>query len=139
MADLVHNFGTQKRKRGASFKGAIDDTPEVTDKASKQPTCESSDVRAIVVSDSPEMVFHSQSASKIAFSVDLGEVSPIHAEVQEDIPPKKITSRSDKAKSTRAGHSRLLLPDRLLLNSYILPQGQAPPMEEVSVPGPKGA
>ena len=34
--------------------------------------------------------------------------------------------------SSQAGRSRSLLPDRLLLYSYIPPMGQAPPMEEVS-------
>ena len=43
------------------------------------------------------------------------------------------------AKSSQVGCSRPLLPDWLLLNSYITPQGQAPPMEEVSVPGLEGA
>ena len=52
---------------------------------------------------------------------------------------EQIVGLSDKAKSSRAGRSRPLLSDRLLLNSYIPPQGQAPPMEEVSVPGPEGA
>ena len=96
-------------------------------------------MQAIVVSDSPEMGFHGQSASETALLVDLEEVSPTHAEVQEDIPSKQIAGRLDKVKSTRAGHSRSLLPDRVLLNSYIPPQGQVPPMEEVSVPGPEGA
>ena len=45
----------------------------------------------------------------------------------------------DKAISTSAGRSKPLLPDRLLLNSYITPQGQGPPMAEVSAPGPEGA
>ena len=70
---------------------------------------------------------------------DLGEVSLTHAEGQEDIPSEHIASRPDKAISTRAGHSRSLLPDRLLLNSYIPRQGQAPPMEEASALGPEGA
>ena len=71
--------------------------------------------------------------------MDLGEVSPTHAEVQEDIPSEQIPGWLDEAKSSRAGRSRPLLLDRLLLNSYIPPQGQAPPMEEVSVPRPEGA
>ena len=81
MADLVHNFGTRKCKRGASFKRVIEATPEVTDEASQQPIGESSNVQMIVVSDSPEMGFHGQLASETALSVDLGEVFPIHAEV----------------------------------------------------------
>ena len=95
-------------------------------------------MQAIVVSASPKMGIHGQSASETTLMVDLGEVSPTYAEVQEDILSEQIVGRSDKAKSTQAGRSRQLLPDRLLLNSYIPPQGQAPPMEEVSVHGSEG-
>ena len=121
MGDLVHNFGARKHKQGASLKRAADATLEVTGAASQQPTSESSNAQAIVVSDSPEMGFHGQSASETALSVDLGEVSPIRAEVQEEIPSEHIAGRLDKAKSTRARRSRLLLPNRLLLNSYFPP------------------
>ena len=92
-----------------------------------------------VISNSLEMRFHGQAASETTLLVDLGEVSSTNAEVQEDIPSGQIVGRSDKAKSTRAGCNKLLLPDWLLLNSYIPPQGQSPPMEEVLVPGPEGA
>ena len=139
MVDLVHNFDAQKRKRGANFKRATDATPEVASEASQQPSDDSSNVQATVILDSPEMSFHVQLASETTLFVDLGEVSRTHAEVQEDIPSKQIAGRLDKAKFTLAGHSRPLLPDWLLLNSYIPPQGQAPPMEEVSVLGPEGA
>ena len=122
-----------------TLSGAIGATPEVASEASQQLFCESSDVQAIAISDLPEMGFHGQSASETALLVDLGEVSPTHAEVQEDIPSVQIDGPSDKAKSTAAGRSRLLLLDQLLLNSYIPPQSQAPPMEEVSVSGPKGS
>ena len=67
------------------------------------------------------MGFHGQSASKTALLMDLGKVSPTHAEVQEDFPSEQIVGRSDKTKSTRAGSNRSLLPDWLLLNSYIPP------------------
>ena len=60
MADLVHNFGAWKRKRGANFKRATGATPEVAGEASQQPADESLDVQAIVISDSPEMGFHGQ-------------------------------------------------------------------------------
>ena len=50
-----------------------------------------------------------------------------------------IASRLDMAISSWCRRSRPLLPDRLLLNSYIPPQGQAPPMEEVSASGIEGA
>ena len=54
--------------------------------ASQQPSDESLDVQAIVISYSPEMGFHGQSASETALVVDLGEVSLTHEEVQEDLP-----------------------------------------------------
>ena len=96
-------------------------------------------MQAIVVSDSHEMGFHGQSTLGIVLSTNLEEVSPTHAEVKEDTPSEQVSSRLDKATSTQTGRSRSLLLDRLLLNSYIPPQGQAPPMEEVSTPGPEEA
>ena len=58
MADLVHNFGARKHKRGANFKRVTSATPEMADEVSQQPFDKSSDVQAITVSDSPEMGFH---------------------------------------------------------------------------------
>ena len=43
MVDLVHNFGAQKRKQGASFKQVTNGTPEVVSEANQQPTSEGSD------------------------------------------------------------------------------------------------
>ena len=80
-------------------------------------------MQAIVISNSPEMGFHGQSAPETTLSMYLGEVSTTHAKVKEDIPSEQVASRRDKATSTRAGRSRPLLPNRLLLNSYIPPQG----------------
>ena len=57
MADLVHNFGVRKRKRGASFKWATDAPLEVVGEANQHPTDEGSDGQAIVIMDSPEMGF----------------------------------------------------------------------------------
>ena len=76
MADLVHNFAARKHKRGASFKRAIDTIPEMAGEASQQPSDETSEVQAIVVTNSPETGSHSQTASETTHLVDLGEVSP---------------------------------------------------------------
>ena len=81
MADLIHNFDTRNRKRGANLKRAIDVTPKVVGEASQQPSDGSSNVHAIVISDSPKIGFHGQSASETVLLVDLGVVSPTHAEV----------------------------------------------------------
>ena len=121
MDDLVHNFAAWKRKRGASFKQAAGVTTELAGEASQPPSGERLDVQVIVISGSPDMGFHGQSASEIAPLVDLGEVSPTPVEAREDNPPEQITNRTDRAKATWAGRSRPLLHDRLLLNSYIPP------------------
>ena len=72
MVDLVHNFGAWKHKRGAKFKRATGATPEVVGDASQQPSSDNSDVQVIVVSDSPEMGFHDQSALETTLLADLG-------------------------------------------------------------------
>ena len=51
MVDLIHNFGTRKRKRGASFKRTTGATLEVVSEADQHPTGEGSDGQAIVVID----------------------------------------------------------------------------------------
>ena len=95
-----------------------DATLEVVGEAYEHPTGEGSDGQAM---DSPEMGFHGQSALGTVLSMDLGEVSLTREEVQKGIPPKQIASWPDKATSSRSGCSRSLLPDRLMLNSYIPP------------------
>ena len=103
------------------LSGVIDASLKVVGEADQHLIGEGSDGQAIVIIDSPEMGFHGQLASEIVLSANLGEVSPTHAEVREGIPPEHISSRPDKATSSQSGCSRSLLPDRLLLNSYILP------------------
>ena len=139
MADLIHNFGARKRKRGARFKWTTEAIPEVVGEADQDPTGGGSEEQAIFVMDSPEMAFHGQSDSKSVPMADSGEVPQTHEEVRDGIPLGQITSQPDKATSSRPERSRPLLPDRLLLYSYIPPQGSAPLMEEVSALGPEGA
>ena len=81
IADLVHNFDAQKRKRGASFKRATNATHEVVGEADQHPTSEGSKGQAIVVMDLLEMSFHGQSAWETALLTDLGEVPLTHEEV----------------------------------------------------------
>ena len=136
MAYLVHNFGTRKCKQGVSFKRAIDAIPEVVGEADQHPTGGGSKEQAIFVMDSPKMGFHGQLDFETLPTTDSREVPQTHEEVQENIPSGLITSWPDKATSSRTGSSRSLLPDWLLLYSYIPPQGPTPPMEEVSALGP---
>ena len=63
---------------------------------------------------------------------------PALTTIQVVHPPEQAAGQSGKAKYTRAGRRRLLLPNRMFLNSYLPPRGLAPPMQNVSVPGPEG-
>ena len=58
MADLVHNFGSWKRKRGASLKRVTNATPEVVGEADQHSIGGGLEEQAIVVMDSLEMGFH---------------------------------------------------------------------------------
>ena len=65
------------------------------------------------------------------------EDTPIPPALQVIYPPNWSESHPDTTKLARARCKRLLSPDRILLNSYLPPRGQAPVMEEVTVPGPE--
>ena len=67
------------------------------------------------------------------------EASLVPASIQVVHPLEQAADKSDRAKYTRAGRKRSLLPDRMLLNLYLPPHRLAPPIEEVSVPEPEGA
>ena len=66
---------------------------------------------------------------------DSREASPVPAALQVVHPSEEATGKLDRAKYTRAGRRKPLLPDRMLVNSYLPPRGPATPMEEVTVPG----
>ena len=85
------------------------------------------------------MGFHGQPAMETTNLVDLKEVPLTHEEAWGGVPSEQIASRPAKVMSSQAGRNKSLLPDHLLLYSYIPPQGQAPPVEEVSAPEPEGA
>ena len=53
-------------------------------------------------------------------------------------PPDWAESKPDMPGLARTGRKRLLLPDWILLNSYLPPRSPTPLMEEVVVPGPEG-
>ena len=69
MSDLVHNFATRNWKRDASFKRVADAIPEVA-------KGEGSNVKAIVISGSPEMGLNDQPDLENATLVESREASP---------------------------------------------------------------
>ena len=72
MADLVLNFGSRKRKRGASFNRATDAILKVVGEVDQHPTSGGSEEQAIVIMDSPKIGFHGQSTLETMPSTDLG-------------------------------------------------------------------
>ena len=96
-------------------------------------------MQAIVISGSPEMSVDDQSAMGNVTLEESREASPVPTAFQVVHPPEQATSQVDRAKYTRTGRRKPLLPDSMLVNSYLPPRGSAPPMEEVTVPRPEGA
>ena len=132
MSDLVHNFATRKRKHDAIFKWVAAAIPEVA-------RGEGLDLQAIVISGSPEMRLNDQPALKNATLVESGEASPTPTMIQVIHPPKQASGWQKRLRYTWVERSRPLLPDWLLLNSYLPPRALTPPMEEVLAPMPEGA
>ena len=132
MSDLVHNFATRKRNRGASFKWAVDAMPKVS-------KGEGPNLLEIVISGSPKMGSNDQSNLENATMIESGEASPPPTTIQVIHPSKQAPSRPERPLRIRTERIRPSLPDQLLLNSYHPPWGRAPLMEEVSSSGPKGA
>ena len=139
MSGLVHNFAARKRKRDAMLDKSANVVPEGA-KGSSQPCSDGgSEVQAIVISGSPKMSVDDQPAMGNITLEESREASLVPVALQVVHPPKQATSQVDRAKYTRAGCRKPLLLDRMLVNSYLPPHGSAPPMEEVTVPGVKGA
>ena len=96
-------------------------------------------MHAIVISGSPEMSLNDQPVTGNVTLEESREASPVLAALQVVHPPEQAIGQVDKARYTRTGRRKPLLPDCMLVNSYLPPSGLALPMDEVTVPGPKGA
>ena len=96
MADLIHNFGVRKCKRGASFNRTTDVTPEAMGEADQHSTGGGSEERAIVVMDLLEMGFHGQPTMETTHLSDLEEVPLIHEEARGVFLWSKLLARQPK-------------------------------------------
>ena len=139
MFGLVHNFSARKWKRDAIFEQAADVILEVAE-GSNQPCPDGgSKVQVIVISGSPKTSLNDQLAMGNVTLEESREASPVPAALQVIHPPEQVTGQLDKAKYTWTSRRKSLIPDHMLVNSYLPPQGLAPPMEKVMVPRPEGA
>ena len=139
MSYLIHNFAARKRKRDVSFERAADAIPRVAEGSGRSPSNEGSEVPTIVISSFPEVGLNDQSALENVALAESKEALPAPIMIQVVHPPEQPTGKSDKAKYTRAGRRRPLLPNQMLMNLYLPPHGPTPPMEEVLVLGSEGA
>ena len=86
-------------------------------------------MHAIVISSSPKTSLNDQPAMGNVTLEESREASQFPASLQVVHPPEQATGQIDRAKYTRTGHRKPLLPDRMLENLYLLPRGPPPPME----------
>ena len=96
-------------------------------------------MQAIIISGSPEMGVKDQPGRRNVTLAESRETSPVPTDLQVVNPPEQATGQLDRAKYTRTGHRLPLLPDRMLVNSYLPPYSLAAPLEEVIVPRLEGA
>ena len=95
--------------------------PEATGKADQHSTGGGSEEQVIVIIDLHYIGFHGQPAVETTHLSNLKEVPPSHEEARGNIPSEQTASRISQAMLSQVGRSRLFLPDRLLLYSYIPP------------------
>ena len=139
MSGLVHNFASRKRKRDVILEQATNVVPERARGLSQPCLDRGSEVQAIVILGSPKMSVDNQPAMGNITLEESREASPVPAALQVVHLPEQATSQLDRAKYTQTSHRKPLLPNRMLVNSYLPPSGPAPPMEEVTAPQSEGA
>ena len=139
MFGLVHNFAARKRKRDSILEQAASAVPEAVGGSSQSGPDGGSEVQAIVILGSLDMSMNDQPTTGDVSMEEPREASPVPATLQVVHPPEEATGWLDRAKYTRTGYRKPLVPDHMLVNSYLPLRGLAPPMEEVTVPRPEGA
>ena len=83
-----------------------------------------------------ETCSNDQSSSEHTAHGEPRESTPIPPALQMVLPPGRSKSILGSAKLALPGRKRLLLPDCILLNSYVPPRGSTLAMEEVTTTGP---
>ena len=91
-------------------------------------------MQEILISGSPETGSNDQSGPEDIARGEPRESTLISPKIQVVHPPDQPESRPGSAKLALSGRKRSLSPDRILLNSYILPRGPASTMEVVTAP-----
>ena len=132
MTGLLDRYVARKRKRQEEAKLEA----ERAEGSVLPPMDGGSEIQIIVIPASPEMGSKDQPGSEDIAREEPREEAPIPPALQVVHPPERPESRSGAAKLFLTGQKKLLLPDWILLNSYLPPRDPALVMEEVAVPGP---
>ena len=90
-------------------------------------------MQAIIIPGSPEMGLCDQPDSEDVTSGEPRGVASILPALQVIHPPDRAGSQTNIPKPARTGRKRSLLPNRILLNSYLPPCDPTPAMEEVTM------
>ena len=131
MTELLDRYVTKKWK----WQESSEREPYQAEGSNRPTTDGDSQMQAIIILGSPEMGSSDRPGPEDVALGEPREVTPILLTLQVIHPPDQVESRPDMPKLARTRHKRSLLPDRILLNSYIPPRSPAPAMEEVAVPG----
>ena len=132
MTGFLDRYAARKRKRqeeaereGERAKGSV------------RPLMDGgSEIQTIVIPVSPEMGSNDQWGSEDIAREEPKKEAPIPPALQVVHHPERPESHSSAARLELTGRKKSLLPDRILLNSYLPSRGPAPVMKEVTVPRP---
>ena len=131
MTGLLDLYAARKRKRQEEAEREAERA-----KGSVRPPMDGgSEIQTIMIPTSPEMGSNDQPGSEDIAREEPREEAPIPSALQVVHPPERPKSRSGVARLALTGRKKSLLPDRILLNSYLPPRGLAPVKKEVAVLG----
>ena len=131
---LLDRYAIRKRKRQESSERE----PDWAEGLNRSTTDGDSEMQAIVIPSSPKMGSGDRPGLEDVSLGELREATLIPFALQVIHPLDWVESHPYMPKLAQAGGKRPLLPDRILLNSYLPPCCPAPPMKEVEMPGLEG-
>ena len=133
MTGLLDRYAAMKWK----WREGFEREPDQAEGSNWHITDMDSEMHAIVILVSPEMGLINQPGSEDVTLREPRGVTLIPPSLQVIHPLDWAESQMDMPKPVRTGRKRLLLPDRMLLNSYLPSRDPVPAIEEVTVRGPE--
>ena len=131
MTGLLNRYAAKKRKWWENVKRRFDAAPDQADGSSQPETGGSSELQMIIIPGSPETGSYDRLDIRDDALGELGEAAPTPPMLQMISHLIQVGSRSGRSEFTRTGLKRPSFPDRIVINSYLLSCGPAPPKEKV--------